>query len=120
MFLFTVIHSKLCHICVSVLQKTSDVSVQARQVPMNHPYIGVVAGDSTLSFFVITERLVLFSTGSFLKALKGLMAAYYVFNIEYPKGLNMPLLFIQHFVLCIKEEILPQALIRFITSLDKL
>ena len=87
---------------------------------MNHPYVGVVASDDSLSFFVVTERLLVLTTNSFFKALRGMMACFYVFNIEYPKGLHMPLIFLQHFVFCIKEESLPQALIRFIGLIDRL
>ena len=48
------------------------------------------------------------------------MACYYVFDIQYPQPLNIPLTFIQHFVYSIKEDVIPQALVRFISCLDKL
>ena len=44
----------------------------------------------------------------------------YVFDIRYPQPLNIPLTFIQHFVYSIKEDVIPQALVRFISYLDKL
>ena len=86
----------------------------------NFPYIGLVAGDSSLSFYIIAERLVLLSSTSFLKVLKGLMAVYCSFNIQYPQSLSLPLLFIQHFLFNIKEDSLPPAIVRFISSVDKL
>ena len=89
-------------------------------MPNNHPYIGVVAGDDSLSFSVVTERLLILSTGSFFKAFQALMASFYAFNIEYPKALSTPLIFIQHFIFSIKEESLPPAIVRFISSVDKL
>ena len=60
------------------------------------------------------------TTSSFFKAMGGMMACYYVFDIQYPQPLNIPLTFIQHFVYSIKEDVIPQALVRFISCLDKL
>ena len=102
------------------MQNPSNVGEEAKKIPVNHPYIGVVAGDDTLSFFVVAERQLVLSTNSFFRALRGIMASYYIFNIEYPKELHMTLIFIQHFIFCIKEVNLPQAVIRSISSLDKL
>ena len=60
------------------------------------------------------------SCTSFLKALKGLMAVYYSFNIQYPQSLSLPFLFIQHFLFNIKEDSLPPGIVRFISFVDKL
>lgn len=98
----------------------SDMTEQAKKLSVNHPYVGVVIGNDSVSFYLITERLIIFSTRSFIKALKGLMAAYYVFNIAYPKPLYSPLSFIQHFLFNIKNTTLPPAVIRFISCIDKL
>ena len=92
----------------------------AEEVKLNHPYVGVVARDDSFSFFVVTERLVVLTTNSFFKAMSGMMACNYVFDIMYPQPLNVPLTFVQHFVYSIKENVIPQALVRFITCLDKL
>ena len=96
------------------------MSEQAKKLSNNFPYIGLVAGDNTLSFFVIAERVVLLSSSSFLKVLRGLMAAYYSFNIQYPQTLSQPLIFFQHFLFSVKEDTLPPAIIRFISCVDKL
>ena len=93
---------------------------QAYGVAVNYPYIGVAVGTETISFALVTERLVVFTTNSFIKVLKGLMAAYYIFNIEYPKVIQYPLCFIQHFLFNIKNDTLPQTIIRFISCIDKL
>ena len=89
-------------------------------MPNNHPHIGVVAGDDSLSFSVVIERLLILSTGSFFKASQALMASFYAFNIEYPKALSTPLIFIQHFIFSIEEESLPPTIVHFISSVDKL
>ena len=89
-------------------------------VPYNHPYIGVVAGDATVQFFVIAERNVLVRSKSFQSSLKSLIAAYYAFGICYPTATKAPLIFIQHFLLNIKEVKLPDNIIRFVSSIDSL
>lgn len=61
----------------------SDMTEQVYGIAVNHPYIGIAIGNERISFALVTERLIVFSTNSFMKVLKGLMAAYYVFNIEY-------------------------------------
>lgn len=93
---------------------------QVRGVIFNHPYIGVAIGNETVTFVLVTERLVVFSTNSFMKVLKGLLAAYYIFNIEYPRVLQYPLCFIQHFIFNVKSDTLPPTVIRFISCIDKL
>jgi len=86
---------------------------------INYPYIGVATRKDSFSFFVVTERLVTLTTNSSFKAMTGMIACYYVFNIQYPQPLNIPLTFVQHFVYCIKE-VVPSALVRFISCIDKL
>ena len=60
------------------------------------------------------------TSNSLFKALRGMMACFYVFNIQHTKALNMPLVFIQHFVFGIKEEYLPTTVTKFISSVDRL
>lgn len=114
-------HVRLNILCFDfAMQHSTDIGEDAKGVNINYPYIGVLKNDSVLSFAVIAERLVLLATKSFFKALKGLMAAFYVFNIEYPKFIRLPLLFIQHFFFSIVEKSLPPACVRLISSLDNL
>lgn len=96
------------------------MSEQVCGVSVNHPYIGVALGNDSISFVLVTERLVVFSSSSFMKVLKGLIAAYYVFNIVYPKTLHPPLSFIEHFLFNIKTGALPPTVVRFISCIDKL
>ena len=100
------------------VQNPADVEKEAEKMKLNHPYIGVVAKDESLSF-VVTERLIMLATSSFFKAMVGMMACYYVFDIQYPQLLNIPLTFVQHFVYCIKD-VIPHALVPFISCLNKL
>ena len=77
---------------------TGNISNEVQKIPNNFPYIGVATGDDSLSFYLVVERTVLFSSSSFLKVLKGLIAAYYTFDIQYPQSLSLPLIFLQHFL----------------------
>ena len=114
-------HVRLNIFCFDfAMQHSTDIGEDAKGVNINHPYIGVLKNNSVLSFAVIVERLVLLATKSFFKALKGLMAAYYVFNIEYPKSICQPFLFMQHFFFSILEKSLPPACVRLISSVDNL
>ena len=70
------------------------------------------------SFHVVTERIVLLSTTSFLKAAKGLVASYYVFNIQYPPQLLYPLTFLQHFLFDVKEDKLPPITVCIIITIE--
>ena len=101
-------------------QSSSNVAEQAKKVAVNHPYIGIIACTDSLSFSVVTETLLVLTTGSFFKAFQGMMACFYVFNIEYPKALSIPITFILHFISSIKEENLPPTVVRIISSVDKL
>lgn len=50
-----------------------------------------------------------------------LIAAYYAFNISYPKSLGAILLFFQHFVMGIKDQqTIPIATSKLIGNLNKL
>jgi len=55
-------------------------------------------------FYVMVENIKLHDNEDFTGALFTLIAAYYVFNIEYDTLVQSPLLFLQEFVLGIKEE----------------
>jgi len=69
--------------------------------PTNHPYIAVVVGN-TLQCFVTAKRFVLCEAKSFSDAIYDLIAAYYAFNIAYPKPIDPILTYIQKLVLNVK------------------
>ena len=57
-----------------------------------------------MQFFLVVERIVVSKTSDFFKALWGLTAAYFAFNIQYPKPLTNILVFTQHLLLGIKNK----------------
>ena len=97
-----------------------NIADQVPDVDINHPYIGTIIANESISFTLVTERLIVFTSNSFYRVLRGLMAAYYVFNIEYPKNLYHLMCFIQHFLFGIKIDTVPPAIVKFISCFDKL
>ena len=84
-----------------------------------HPLIVKLAGQ-THQYFVCVEKLVLCKCSDMADALHTLIAAYYVFDIAYPKQVHPILLFIQRYLVGIKDDQpIPPSLIRTISALDK-
>ena len=52
----------------------------------NYPYLMVLESAEAINFVVMVEREAFVETETFNSALLYLFAAYYVFNIAYPKG----------------------------------
>ncbi len=73
-------------------------------MPCNYPYVAMVLGDCSVQFFVVVERLVLCESDDFLAVLFDLVCVYFAFNIQYPRALYAVLLFIQHYILGIKDN----------------
>ena len=86
----------------------------------NHPYVGLVMGGDTLEAYMVVERHVLERVES-SSILTGLIAAYFAFNMTYPKALYAVLICIQHFFLDIRDkQIIPVSVTKLLSSLDKL
>lgn len=64
------------------------------------PCIGIKSDE----FFIITEKQVLCESENFATALVDMIAAYFTFNMSYPDSLYPLLLFIQHYILDIKDS----------------
>ena len=62
------------------------------------------AGDETAQFYVCCEQGMLLEAKTVKDAIIDLTAAYYVFDITYPKGVDGILLFFQHFVFGLKRQ----------------
>ena len=86
----------------------------------NHPYIAMVIGGSSAQLFLVAERCVLEAIEE-STVFVGSIAAYYAFNMAYPKPILSVLLFIQHYLLVVKDkQPAPIALTKFLSSLDKI
>ncbi len=97
---------------------TCNLDEEAQKLPHKYPYIMMVIGDSSVQFFVIAERAVVCQSDDFLESLLDLISVYFVYNIVYPKPMYPVLLFIQHYVMGIKDSQLraPPALTRTISA----
>ena len=100
---------------------TCDVDKEVMSIAQNFPYIVMLTGDENIQFLLVAERKALTSTDNFMEILTALVAAYFTFNIEYPKALYPIFIFLQHFVMELKDcQSVPNALTRVLSSLDRL
>ena len=80
-----------------------------------------VPGESNLQVFVCAEQAVLVESKTVQDSLIDLLAAYFVFDISYPKCLSAVLLFFQHHVFKLKDgQAAPTALNVLVRNLQKL
>lgn len=83
------------------------------------PYILLEMGSGSFQLFIITEQKIFRESTSFIDAVKDLFAVYYVFDIAYPKPLYPVLLFLQRYVLNIKDsQLIPPSVTRLLSSFD--
>ena len=102
------------------MQASSDISAKAKTVGYNHPYITFVPSNAAVQFCVIAERNMMVKSKYFQSSLLCLIAAYYAFGMEYPTANKAYLVFVQHYLLNIKVDKLPDAVTRFSSSIDSM
>ena len=97
-----------------------DLDKEVMELPKKHPYLAVVMGGPCVEVFLIVERNVLESLKRISSIIIILIAGYFTFNMSYPKSLYPTLIFLQHFVLEIKDkQVIPCTVTRLLSSLDK-
>ena len=103
------------------MQMTCDVDEEVKKLPYTYPGLILVEGDSSMQFFLVAEKAVLCeSSEGFFGALLDLICAYFTYNIVYPKSLYPVLLFVQCYVMDIKDsQKIPSSLTRALTVLHK-
>ena len=85
---------------------------------MVQPYIvRCIRNDDEPNDFLMVENNYIGPTEKCREAVVTLFASYYMFNIEYPKMLWIPMKFIQHVILNIHEEKVPPAVTSHATTL---
>ena len=98
---------------------TSDLDEEVQKIAYNYPYIAMVEGQSSVQFFVVAERIVMDESENFMEALLDLICVYFAFNIVYPKPLYPVFLFIQRYIMDIKDsQTIPPALTRVLSALS--
>ena len=60
--------------------------------------------DGMMSYHIIVDGLFMYSRENLYNAVIDLLCYYYILNIAYPKGLHPVCLFLQHFVLGIRDS----------------
>ena len=86
------------------MQGCNDVDEHVAANGRQEPYIVATETDDTMEFYIYIESEFLLSVGSLGDALANLICTYFVFNIAYPKEMYAMLIFLQHFVLAIKDS----------------
>ena len=85
---------------------------------MVQPYIvRCIRNDDEPNDFLMVENNYIGPIEKCREAVVTLFASYYMFNIEYPKMLWIPMKFIQHVILNIHEEKVPPAVTSHATTL---
>ena len=76
----------------------SDLDNEVISIDSNHPYIGLVTASSSMQVFLVAE---LHSDSTVFPEM---ISMYFTFNMVYPRPLYPVLIFVQHFVLGLKDH----------------
>lgn len=97
--------------CVSLLmvplmlkERVEDIVRNEEQSMMEVFLLQTEDKDKSISFSLVVESKKLFSCENLLTALASYLSSFYVFNLEYPKGLRKSMQFIQRVFLQIKDK----------------
>ena len=82
-------------------QDTADLEEEAVH---NYPFIFRTESAEQCQYHIMVERELLIISDDLVGAVIDLFSAYYVFNIAYPKPLYPVLVFLQHYILGIKDS----------------
>ena len=100
------------------IQDTDDLYEFGRSVGVNAPYLVVCTSSEATSYHVIVEQQPTTEASTFGSAMLDLYCSYFVYDIAYPKPFYSLLVFIQHYVLELKDTQLdPPTVIEITTSL---
>ena len=103
------------------MQSACDIEEAVSKTKANNPYIAVIMGDSRVQIFTVAERNIMEESDDFFSALQALIAAYFVFNMEYPKPVRPVLIYVQFFIfLCKDDQTVPNCVNLFKSNLSKL
>ena len=87
------------------------------KIKQNEPYIAKVQHDQ---YFVVAERIIIVENTHFIDAMIDTICAYFAFDINYPKSLYPVLIFIQRYILAIRDnQPIPNVVTRVLTNLEQ-
>jgi len=99
-----------------------DIDAEVANVKQSEPFL-TVFGTPGYSYqvFVCAEGSVFIESKSLQNSIIDLIAAYYIFNIAYPKYLDAILLIFQHCVLKLKDDQrMPNSAVKLVGNLQKI
>ena len=100
-----------------------DLDKEVAEIEQTAPFI-LITGDpgcENSQIFICCENDILMESKTIRDALLDLLAAYFTFDIAYPKGISGILIFLQHFVLGLEDQqVIPSMTSKLISNLSKL
>ena len=99
-----------------------DIDAQVEKVDQPEPFLAVVGTPGySYQVFVCAEGSIFIESNSLQSSIIDLIAAYYVFNIVYPKYLDTILLFFQHCVMKLQDtQRMPNSAVKLVGNLQKI
>lgn len=98
-----------------------DLEMEVMQLAENHPYLAVLVGGPCAEVLFVAERNIFDSIKKVSSIVVILIAGYFTFNMSYPRSLYPTLIFMQHFVLEIRDkQAVPCSVTRLLSSLDNI
>jgi len=100
-----------------------DIDNEISKIKQSAPYLVIIGvpGDINCQIFACAEQETVLECRSVSDAIIDLIAAYFTFNISYPKFIKCLLLFIQHFIFGFKySQEVPMAVKNIVRNLEKM
>jgi len=80
------------------------VDKEVSEIRQSAPYIVVTGSSENMQLYICCEQNILLESKIVRDALLDLVAVYFVFDVQYPKSLDAILIFIQHYVMDMKDS----------------
>lgn len=99
----------------------SNLDEEVQSIENINPYIVVLCGEGSIEVYLVAELEILQQLSSSSNLFLQLIAAYFAFDMVYPKVLFAVLIFLQHFVLDLKDkQVIPVSVTKLVSSLDRI
>ena len=77
-----------------------------KEIEQSAPFIVITGmrGSEEAQYFICAEKAIILESRVICEAVLDLICCYFVYHICYPKSLNTILVYLQHFVLGVKDR----------------
>ncbi len=101
------------------LQECPNIEEIIESLKIEEAYIMITAeGTGEMQYHIVVDGLFMYTCDNLPNALIDLLCYYYILNIAYPKALNAVYLFLQNFILGIKDSVrLPNSVVTLYSNL---